>query len=119
MALNTVVRARDDAPPITRILAEFVANHPSKNWSDAVEHDAHRTFINWLGCGIGASSHTSVDAALAAVNELGPSGQATILGRRERVDMASAALLNGISSRTFDYDDTRSEEHTSELQSLM
>jgi 2-methylcitrate dehydratase PrpD len=29
-----------------------------------------------------------------------------VLGRDERVDMASAALLNGISSHTFDYDDT-------------
>src|SRR3546814_19156251 len=82
MALNTVVRARDDAPPITRILAEFVANHPSKNWSDAVEHDAHRTFINWLGCGIGASSHTSLDAALAAVDDIATSGQAPLLVRR-------------------------------------
>jgi 2-methylcitrate dehydratase PrpD len=29
-----------------------------------------------------------------------------ILGRSERVDVASAALLNGISSHTFDFDDT-------------
>src|SRR3546814_12432893 len=29
-----------------------------------------------------------------------------MLGRRELVNMASAALLNGISSHTFDYDDT-------------
>ena len=45
-------------------------------------------------------------AALAAVQELAPSAQASILGRRERVDMGSAALLNGITSHTFDYDDT-------------
>jgi 2-methylcitrate dehydratase PrpD len=38
--------------------------------------------------------------------ELAPAGQATILGRVEQVDIASAALLNGITSHTFDFDDT-------------
>jgi 2-methylcitrate dehydratase PrpD len=47
-----------------------------------------------------------VEAALAAVNELEPAAQAMILGRSERVDVASAALLNGITSHTFDFDDT-------------
>ncbi len=35
-----------------------------------------------------------------------PAPQATVLGRSERVDMASAALVNGITSHTFDFDDT-------------
>jgi 2-methylcitrate dehydratase PrpD len=29
-----------------------------------------------------------------------------VLGRSEKVDMASAALVNGITSHTFDFDDT-------------
>jgi len=106
MARNTIVEALENAPPVTRILAEFVAGHPSRGWGDDVEHAAHRTFINWLGCAIGAANHACVDAALAAVNELEPSEQATVLGRTKQVDIASAALLNGISSHTFDYDDT-------------
>jgi 2-methylcitrate dehydratase PrpD len=106
MAHNTVVTADHNAPPVTRILAEFVANHPSRGWSDAVEQEAHRTFFNWLGCAIGAANHPAVLAALAAVQELEPSAQATVLGRKDRVDIASAALLNGISSHTFDFDDT-------------
>lgn len=106
MAHNTTVVADNNAPPITRVLAEFVAKHPARGWSDAVEREAHRTFLNWLGCAIGASQHPTLAAALAAVQELAPSSQAAILGRRERVDMASAALLNGIASHTFDFDDT-------------
>jgi 2-methylcitrate dehydratase PrpD len=106
MARNTQVAADHNAPPITRILAEFVAQHPSRGWSDAVDHEAHRTFLNWLGCAAGASHHESVGAALAAVQMLQPAPQATVLGRAERVDMASAALVNGISSHTFDFDDT-------------
>jgi 2-methylcitrate dehydratase PrpD len=106
MARNTQVAADHNALPVTRILAEFVANHPSRGWSDAVDHEAHRTFLNWLGCAVGASHHESVAAALAAVQMLQPAPQATLLGRAERVDMASAALVNGISSHTFDFDDT-------------
>ena len=106
MARNTQVNADHHAPPINRILADFVAKHPSRGWSDAVDHEAHRTLLNWAGCAIGAARHESVGAALAAVRVLQPAPQATVLGRSERVDIASAALVNGISSHTFDFDDT-------------
>src|SRR5258706_2814083 len=106
MAQNPKVSADHNAPPITRMLAEFVANHPSRGWSDAVEHEAHRTILNWFGCAIGAATHPAMDAALGAMMELSPSPQASILGRKEKVDLVGAALLNGISSHTFDFDDT-------------
>ncbi|NGM87846.1 MmgE/PrpD family protein [Parapusillimonas sp. SGNA-6] len=106
MAVNTKVEADRNAPPVTRTLAEFTANHPSKGWSDEVEHEAHRTFLNWLGCAIGASRHEAVDAALRAVRVLAPSEQAMLAGRKERVDIANAALINGIASHLFDFDDT-------------
>ena len=106
MARNTQVAADLDAPPVTAALARFVATHPSRGWSDAVEREAHRTLLNWLGCAVGAAQHEAVQAALAAVQMLQPAPQATLLGRRERVDIASAALVNGIASHTFDFDDT-------------
>ena len=106
MARNTQVSADHHAPPVTRLLAELVAQHPSRGWSDTVDHAAHRTFLNWLGCAVGAAQHESVNAALAAVHMLQPAPQASLLGRTEKVDMASAALINGISSHTFDFDDT-------------
>ena len=106
MARNTQVAADHNAPPVTQILAKFVATHPSKGWSDAVDHEAHRTFMNWLGCAVGAAQHEAADAALAAVAMLQPAPQASVLGRKDKVDMASAALVNGITSHTFDFDDT-------------
>src|SRR5690606_11906886 len=42
----------------------------------------------------------------AAVAVLQPAPQATVIGRKEKVDAASAALVNGITSHTFDFDDT-------------
>ncbi|MBT8550278.1 MmgE/PrpD family protein [Polynucleobacter paneuropaeus] len=106
--MSQVIAAAADlnAPPVTKTLAEFVSTHPSQGWSAEVEHEAHRTFLNWLGCAIGAAQHESVTSSLAAVQEFQPAPQASILGRKERVDMGGAALVNGISSHTFDFDDT-------------
>ncbi|QKO22680.1 MmgE/PrpD family protein [Rhodoferax sp. BAB1] len=106
MARNTQVTADHNAPPVTQTLARFVATHPSRGWSDAVDHEAHRTFMNWLGCAVGAAQHESAHAALGAVAMLQPAPQASVLGRADKVDMASAALVNGITSHTFDFDDT-------------
>ena len=106
MAINTQVNADHHAPPITQTLAKFISSHPSKGWDASVDHEAHRTFMNWVGCAIGAAQHESVQATLAAMQEFQTAEQASILGRSEKVDMASAALINGISSHTFDFDDT-------------
>ena len=106
MARNTKVAADLNAPPVTRTLARFVATHPSRGWSDAVDHEAHRTFLNWVGCAVGAARHAAAQAALDAAAMLQPAPQAAVLGRTERIDMASAALVNGISSHLFDFDDT-------------
>jgi 2-methylcitrate dehydratase PrpD len=109
MARNTQVAADHNAPPVTQILANFVATHPGFSgggWSAQVDHEAHRTFLNWFGCAVGAARHEAADAALAAAYLLQPTAQSSVLGRPERVDMASAALINGITSHTFDFDDT-------------
>jgi len=94
MARNTQVAADHHAPPVTQTLARFVAEHPSRGWSDTVDREAHRTFINWVGCAVGAAHHETAQAALGAIQLLQPAAQASLLGRRERVDMASAALIN-------------------------
>ena len=106
--MSQAIQAAADlnAPPVTKILAEFVTSHASQGWSAEVDHEAHRTFLNWLGCAIGAANHESVESSLAAIREFQPAPQASILGRKDRVDMGGAALINGISSHTFDFDDT-------------
>ena len=106
MAKNQSVKADANAPAVTEMLARFAVNHPSRGWNDTVEAEAHRTFANWVGCAVGPSAHETVQAALHAVQELQPSAQASLLGRSEKVDIASAALINGISSHTWDFDDT-------------
>ena len=83
---HAIAAAADlNAPPVTKILAEFVTSHPSQGWTAEVDHEAHRTFLNWLGCAIGAANHESVESSLAAIREFQPAPQASILGRKDRV----------------------------------
>ena len=104
MARETTARTERDAPPVTRLLGAFVATHPAQGFDAAIEHEALRTLLNYLGCAIGAAHHPTALAALAAALELAPAPQATLYGRSERVDMprstapvfASAARCSGL-----------------------
>jgi 2-methylcitrate dehydratase PrpD len=91
---------------ITRTLAKFVVDHPASAVPDAVRHDAARSLLNWVGCAVGGSRHETVENAIAALAPFSGPAQATVLGRRDRFDILHAALMNGITSHTFDFDDT-------------
>jgi 2-methylcitrate dehydratase PrpD len=71
-----------------------------------VRKEATRTLLNWVACAVGGSRHESVDTAIRALKPFSGPAQASILGRHERMDAMHAALMNGISSHVFDFDDT-------------
>jgi 2-methylcitrate dehydratase PrpD len=91
---------------VTRTLARYVVESRFESIPPATRHHATRTFVNWLGCAIGGSHHEGMDIALAALSPMAGPAQATVLGRSEKIDILHAALLNGISSHMFDFDDT-------------
>ena len=93
-------------PEPTRALAAFVTGADAHGVPPAVRHEAKRAILNWLGCAIGASRHETIERALAGLAPFAGPPQATILGRLERFDILTAALLNGTASHTFDFDDT-------------
>jgi len=91
---------------VTRTLARYVIESRYADVPGKVRHEAARSFLNWVGCAVGASRHETVERALAALAEFSGPAQATVLGRGERLDIMQAALMNGITSHTFDFDDT-------------
>ena len=91
---------------VTRTLAKFLVEHKAAQLPEAVRHEGARALLNWVACAVGASRHETVKRTLAAINEFSGPREATILGRSERVDIFQAALLNGATSHTFDFDDT-------------
>jgi 2-methylcitrate dehydratase PrpD len=94
------------SPGPTAALARFVVESSAGAIPAPVFHEAKRATLNWLGCAIGASDHATVNRALAALLPFVGPPQATVLGRQDRVDVLHAALLNGMTSHTFDFDDT-------------
>jgi len=91
---------------VTKTLARFLVNSRYEHLPQDVRHEAARALLNWMGCAIGSTHHETVSCALAAIKPFAGPAQATLLGRRERLDILHAALLNGISSHVLDYDDT-------------
>lgn len=94
---------------ITRELARFVVESKYTDLPEATRHQGCRTFLNWLGCAIGGSQHQAVETALAALAPVAGPAQATLPGRSERLDILNAALITGIGSHVFDFDDTHLE----------
>lgn len=91
---------------VTRTLARYVIDSRYAGIPEKVKHEAARSFLNWVGCAVGAARHETVERALAALAPFSGPAQATVLGRGDRLDIMQAALMNGITSHTFDFDDT-------------
>jgi 2-methylcitrate dehydratase PrpD len=91
---------------VTRTLARYVLSVRYDELPNPVRKEARRTLLNWIGCAVGGSRHETVDVAIAALAPFSGPAQATVLGRRERLDILHAALMNGISSHVYDFDDT-------------
>jgi 2-methylcitrate dehydratase PrpD len=95
-----------DRSKVTQVLANFVVASKADDIPEHVYTEAVRSFLNWAGCAVGGSIHPTLDRTLAAIRPFAGQGQATVLGRGDKLDLLHAALLNGISSHVFDFDDT-------------
>jgi 2-methylcitrate dehydratase PrpD len=95
-----------DQLAVTRKLADFVVRSKPDDVPSAVYTEAERSFLNWIGCAVGGSIHPALDRAMAALLPFAGPAQATVLGRGDKTDLLHTALLNGISSHVFDFDDT-------------
>lgn len=102
----TAAATGQTVPEVTRTLARYVRTARYEDVPEAVRAEARRSLLNWMGCAVGGAGHETLDRALAALGPLSGPAQATVIGRTERLDMLHAALMNGISSHVFDFDDT-------------
>ncbi len=91
---------------VTRTLARWLVNAEAKDIPEAARREGVRSIVNWLGCAVGAARHEAIERALAALLPFAGPPQASVLGRAEKTDILTAALMNGITSHIFDFDDT-------------
>jgi 2-methylcitrate dehydratase PrpD len=91
---------------VTRQLSRFIVDTRWSGIPKEVRHEAKRALLNWLGTALGGCNDPAVDIAIAALRAFAGPPQASVLGRRERLDILNAALVNGIGSNVLDFDDT-------------
>lgn len=95
-----------DTPPVTRLLADFVA---ASRWDDIpalVRQDGVRTLLNSIGCALGGANDEAMGLMIRALAPTFGPAQASVIGRRERPDALNAAFLNAVGANVLEYDDT-------------
>ena len=91
-------------PGVTQMLACFVAD--TNDIPDLVKHEAKRALLNFFAVALAGCRTGPIEMALESLAEFSGGKQATIVGRRERIDVLSAAFLNAAGANVFDYCDT-------------
>ncbi|MDM5200583.1 MmgE/PrpD family protein [Fictibacillus enclensis] len=91
---------------VTKQTATNIRNASIEEMNPNAVNEAKRSLLNWLGVAIGAANHESMDKVISVAKTLGNPSIASVLGREEKVDMLFAALLNGMASHIYDFDDT-------------
>ncbi len=102
----TALPAQAAPLPVTSVLARYIVQAKPSDMPARVRREACRSLLNYVGVAVGGSRHETVQYAIAALGMFSGKPEANLLGRRERLDILHAALINGISSHIFDYDDT-------------
>ena len=93
-------------PGTTETLARFVVDTKWEDIPAEARHEAKRALLNFFAVALAGCRTEPVELALRSLSEFSGGRQATIVGRRERIDALSAAFLNAAGANVFDYCDT-------------
>ena len=90
----------------TAALAHFIVDSQWIDLAEPVQHAAKRALLNFIGAAIGGSRDLAIDYAVATLDRFNAPAQASVIGRRERLDLLNTAFLNAASGNVLDFDDT-------------
>ena len=93
-------------PGATVELARWVTSTREIHLPRLVLHQTKRALIDWLGVTIGGADEPSVEALARVVLPMARGESASLLGRTERTNSHTAALINGQAAHVLDFDDT-------------
>lgn len=88
------------------LLARFVCAADAASLPSVARMHGRRAFLNWIGCAFGGSRHAAVDVLLNSLADMGAPETNTVIGRMRKTDMQYAALINGLTSSIYAFDDT-------------
>ncbi len=100
------MNAESTTPAYSARLAQFVANAQWNDIAPCVRHEALRSLVNYFAVALGACADPTVEKALRVMQPFSSAGEASLVGRGERVDRLHAAALNAMAANVYDFDDT-------------
>jgi len=96
-------------PNVTQTLAQFIAGLRLADIPAEVMHQAKRSFLNYFAVALAGCRAQPVETALSTLVAFSGGKQATLVGRRERIDVLSAAFLNAAGANVYDFCDTHNK----------
>ncbi len=93
-------------PTLVQRLAAFAAEAYEGGVPDEVARSTRQRILDVVGLCLASVPLATSDGALDWALEQGGAGQATVVGRDERLPAALAAFANGVLAHSLDYDDT-------------
>jgi 2-methylcitrate dehydratase PrpD len=94
------------APAVTQTLARFAVEARWDDLPDAARHEAKRALMNFFAVALAGCRAPAIEIVLKSLAEFCGRHQATLIGRRERMDALSAAFLNAAGANVSDFCDT-------------
>ncbi len=94
------------APAVTQTLARFAVEARWDDVPDAARHEAKRALMNFFAVALAGCRAPAIEIVLKSLAEFCGRQQATLVGRRERMDALSAAFLNAAGANVSDFCDT-------------
>jgi 2-methylcitrate dehydratase PrpD len=93
-------------PGTTESLARLVVDTRWDDLPPAVAHQAKRSMMNFFAVALTGCRDGTVETALQSLAAFSGGKQATLVGRRDRIDVLSAAFLNAAGANVLDFCDT-------------
>jgi 2-methylcitrate dehydratase PrpD len=93
-------------PGATERLARFVVETHWRDLPQDVVHQTKRSLMNFFAVALTGCRTETFETALASLAQFSGGKQATLIGRRERIDPLSAAFLNAAGANVLDFCDT-------------
>jgi 2-methylcitrate dehydratase PrpD len=95
-----------DAATLTKSLCQWLAAARPDDLTPAAMREARRGVLDWLGCALAGSQHAAIATVADVLREAGGRPQATVFGRKLKLGLLDAPLVNGQMGHILDYDDT-------------
>ncbi|HWO42970.1 MAG TPA: MmgE/PrpD family protein [Candidatus Eisenbacteria bacterium] len=106
-------------PPVTGILARFVAETDYSNFSEKARENGKLHILDTLGAALAAVSTPTATIAFDYCKAWGGAPEAAVWGTRNRFPAALAAFANGLLGHALDYDDWDAFVHAGHPTSIV